>query len=94
MAELKAEPGRLGLESLLAEIAKLERVRLHLPVGLFADLSSTSRSTAWSRTRGATPCSTSTAECSGCRIAVHRRGRAGGSHSNLNATHRLIGFGP
>lgn len=38
MAELKADPGRLGLESLLAEIAKLERVRsLDLPVDLFAD---------------------------------------------------------
>ncbi len=39
LAELKADPGRLGLESLLAEIAKLERVRsLALPVGLFADV--------------------------------------------------------
>lgn len=39
LAELKADPGRLGLESLLAEIAKLERVRsLQLPVDLFADV--------------------------------------------------------
>lgn len=30
-AQLKADPGRLGLESLLAEIAKLERVRALQP---------------------------------------------------------------
>ena len=40
LAELKADPGRLGLETLLAEIAKLERVRaLGLPDDLFADVS-------------------------------------------------------
>lgn len=39
LAELKADPGRVGLESLLAEIAKLERARsLGLPVDLFADV--------------------------------------------------------
>lgn len=39
LAELKADPGRLGLESLLAEIAKLERVRaIGLPDGVFADV--------------------------------------------------------
>lgn len=40
LAELKADPGRLGLETLLSEIAKLERVRaLELPDDLFADVS-------------------------------------------------------
>ncbi|MGH2943942.1 MAG: DUF4158 domain-containing protein [Solirubrobacteraceae bacterium] len=52
LAELKADSGRLGLESLLAEIAKLERVRaLQLPVDLFADVSE-ARVAAW-RTRAA-----------------------------------------
>ena len=37
--ELKADPGQLGLETLLAEITKLERVRaIGLPDGLFADV--------------------------------------------------------
>ncbi len=35
LAELKRDPGRLGLEALLTEIAKLERVRA---LGLAADL--------------------------------------------------------
>jgi TnpA family transposase len=39
-AELKADPGPLGLETLLKEIDKLERVRaLGLPAGLFAGVS-------------------------------------------------------
>ncbi len=39
LAELKADPGRLGLETLLTEIAKLERVRaLGLPPDLFVDV--------------------------------------------------------
>lgn len=38
--ELKADPGTLGLDSLLAEVNKLQRVRaLELPSGLFADVS-------------------------------------------------------
>lgn len=38
LQELKADPGQPGLETLLAEIAKLERVRaIGLPPGLFAD---------------------------------------------------------
>ncbi len=38
LAELKADPGQLGLETLLKEIEKLERVRaLGLPPDLFAD---------------------------------------------------------
>jgi hypothetical protein len=37
--ELKADPGKLGLETLLAEITKLERVRvIGLPAELFADV--------------------------------------------------------
>ncbi len=37
--ELKADPGKLGLETLLAEITKLGRVRaIGLPAGLFADV--------------------------------------------------------
>ena len=39
-AELKADPGRLGLETLLEEIAKLSRVR---EIGLPADLARCSR---------------------------------------------------
>ncbi|SCG16450.1 Transposase and inactivated derivatives, TnpA family [Micromonospora echinofusca] len=36
--ELKADPGKLGLETLLGEITKLRRVRaIGLPAGLFAD---------------------------------------------------------
>ncbi|WP_411143790.1 DUF4158 domain-containing protein [Streptomyces sp. x-80] len=39
-AELKADPGAPGLESLLAEVNKLQRVRrLELPADLFADVS-------------------------------------------------------
>ncbi|MGJ3561995.1 hypothetical protein ACR6C2_42575 [Streptomyces sp. INA 01156] len=39
-AELKADPGAPGLESLLAEVNKLQRVRrLDLPADLFADVS-------------------------------------------------------
>ncbi|MEU1185795.1 DUF4158 domain-containing protein [Streptomyces sp. NPDC005820] len=39
-AELKADPGVPGLESLLAEVNKLQRVRrLELPADLFADVS-------------------------------------------------------
>lgn len=53
LAELKADPGRLGLETLLAEIAKLERVRaLGLPVDLFADTSE-KRLRAWRARAGA-----------------------------------------
>ena len=38
--ELKADPGAPGLESLLAEVDKLQRVRrLELPADLFADVS-------------------------------------------------------
>jgi TnpA family transposase len=38
-AELKSDPGRLGLETLLAEIEKLHRVRsIGLPEDLFADI--------------------------------------------------------
>ncbi|WP_243740878.1 hypothetical protein [Streptomyces sp. 8K308] len=38
--ELKTDPGAPGLESLLAEVNKLERVRrLELPADLFADVS-------------------------------------------------------
>lgn len=38
--ELKADPGALGLDSLLAEVNKLQRVRgLQLPPELFADVS-------------------------------------------------------
>jgi TnpA family transposase len=40
LAELKADPGQLGLETMLKEIGKLERVRgVGLPPGLFADTS-------------------------------------------------------
>ncbi len=40
LAELKADPGPLGLETLLTEIAKLGRVRsIGLPPGLFAGVS-------------------------------------------------------
>ena len=40
LAELKADPGRLGLETLLGELGKLERVRaVGLPDELFADVS-------------------------------------------------------
>ncbi|MCW4356113.1 Tn3 family transposase [Hoyosella sp. YIM 151337] len=40
LAELKADPGQLGLETLLREIGKLDSVRsLQLPEGLFADAS-------------------------------------------------------
>ena len=53
LAELKAEPGRLGLETLLSEIAKLERVRsLGLPDDLFADVSE-KRLLAWRARAGA-----------------------------------------
>ena len=53
LAELKADPGRLGLETLLAEIAKLERVRAPgLPVDLFADASE-KRLRAWRARAGA-----------------------------------------
>jgi TnpA family transposase len=39
-AELKADPGQLGLETLLKETDKLERVRaLGLPAGVFSDVS-------------------------------------------------------
>ncbi|MFN2450654.1 MAG: hypothetical protein ABR508_12855 [Candidatus Baltobacteraceae bacterium] len=39
-AELKADPGQLGLDTLLRELAKLERIRaVGLPVGLFDDAS-------------------------------------------------------
>jgi hypothetical protein len=38
LAELKSDPGRLGLEALVNEIAKLDRV-LALPSDLFADVS-------------------------------------------------------
>ncbi|GAB3209605.1 hypothetical protein GCM10027294_24670 [Marinactinospora endophytica] len=39
-AELKADPGALGLDSLLAEVNKLQRVRaLELPPELFGDMS-------------------------------------------------------
>ncbi|MFJ8469856.1 hypothetical protein [Streptomyces swartbergensis] len=39
-AELKTDPGAPGLESLLVEVNKLERVRrLELPADLFADVS-------------------------------------------------------
>ncbi|MEU5296205.1 hypothetical protein [Streptomyces umbrinus] len=39
-AELKMDPGAQGVESLLAEVNKLERVRrLELPADLFADVS-------------------------------------------------------
>jgi Domain of unknown function (DUF4158) len=38
LQELRADPGQPGLETLLGEIAKLERVRaIGLPAGLFAD---------------------------------------------------------
>jgi hypothetical protein len=38
LGELKANPGQISLESLLAEVDKLERIRsLGLPAGLFAD---------------------------------------------------------
>ena len=38
LGELKADPGRISLDSLLAEVDKLERIRsLGLPVDLFAD---------------------------------------------------------
>jgi hypothetical protein len=38
--ELKADPGALGLDSLLAEVNKLQRVRvLQLPPELFGDVS-------------------------------------------------------
>jgi hypothetical protein len=40
LAELKADPGQLGLETLLREIAKLERIRaIGLPAELIADVS-------------------------------------------------------
>ena len=40
LAELKRDPGAVGLDSLLAEIAKLSSVRaLGLSEGLFADAS-------------------------------------------------------
>src|SRR5699024_2365041 len=40
LAELKADPGQIGLETVLAEIDKLTAVReLGLPSGLFADAS-------------------------------------------------------
>lgn len=40
LAELKSDPGRPGLNTILEEIAKLERVRaLELPVDLFSDCS-------------------------------------------------------
>jgi TnpA family transposase len=40
LAELKADPGQLGVETMLKEIAKLERVRaIGLPADLFADSS-------------------------------------------------------
>jgi TnpA family transposase len=40
LADLKADPGRLGLDTLLTEIEKLARVRaIHLPRTLFADSS-------------------------------------------------------
>jgi TnpA family transposase len=40
LAELKADPGRLGLATLLGELAKLDRLRrIGLPTGLFADAS-------------------------------------------------------
>jgi TnpA family transposase len=40
LAELKADPGRLGLETLLGEIDKLERVRtIGVPEDLFTDVS-------------------------------------------------------
>jgi hypothetical protein len=40
LAELKADPGRVGLRTLLEEIEKLERVRaIGLPADLFADAS-------------------------------------------------------
>ncbi|MDX6428859.1 MAG: hypothetical protein QOE54_1225 [Streptosporangiaceae bacterium] len=40
LAELKTDPGAPGLESLLAEANKLERVRrLELPADLFAEVS-------------------------------------------------------
>lgn len=53
LAELKTDPGRLGLETLLSEIAKLERVRaLGLPDDLFADVSE-KRLLAWRARAGA-----------------------------------------
>jgi TnpA family transposase len=53
LAELKADPGPLGLETLLTEIAKLGRVRaVGLPQGLFAGVSE-KLVTAW-RARAAT----------------------------------------
>lgn len=53
LAELKADPGRLGLETLLSEIAKLERVRaLGLPDHLFADVPE-KRVLAWRARAGA-----------------------------------------
>ncbi|MCW2884776.1 MAG: hypothetical protein JWL58_1638 [Streptosporangiaceae bacterium] len=40
LAELKTDPGAPGLESMLAEVNKLERVRrLELPADLFAEVS-------------------------------------------------------
>ncbi|MGH8917320.1 MAG: DUF4158 domain-containing protein, partial [Actinomycetes bacterium] len=48
--ELKADPGKLGLETLLAEITKLRRVRaIGLPVDLFADVAE--KRIAWWRSR-------------------------------------------
>jgi TnpA family transposase len=39
LAELKADPGPISLDSLLSEVDKLERIRsLDLPAGLFADI--------------------------------------------------------
>jgi TnpA family transposase len=47
LAELKADPGRVGLRTLLEEIEKLERVRaIGLPADLFADASER-QVTAW-----------------------------------------------
>lgn len=56
LSELKADPGRLGLETLLGEIAKLERIRaLGLPGDLFSGCSeklvSSWRARAATRTR-------------------------------------------
>ncbi len=40
MAQLKGDPGALGLKSVLREVDKLEKLQaIHLPDGLFADLS-------------------------------------------------------
>ncbi len=53
LSELKADPGRLGLETLLGEIAKLERIRaLSLPGDLFSGYSE--KLTASWRARAAT----------------------------------------